>query len=85
MVASPGETPMVDEPRRAVELAERRPAEEQRQIAQMILAELEDQEWEQSPDLLAALAEARAEFALGDAVDFEEYDQQRSARKTVYR
>ena len=68
---------MVEELRRAIERAQEQPEEEQRRIAQLILEELEDQEWEASPELAAAIAEAHAEITAGDVMDYEDYVRQR--------
>lgn len=74
---------MVDELQHAIELARRQSEEEQRQIAQLIFDELEDHAWEESPELAAAIAEARAEIARGEVMDFEDYDhaRRRAARR----
>jgi hypothetical protein len=72
---------MLDELQRAMELAQQQPEDEQRRIAQLILEELEDREWEESAELAAATAEAHAELANGDVMDFEEYDRARNARE----
>lgn len=71
---------MVEELRRAVERAEQQPEAEQRRIARLIVDELEDQAWEQSPELHRTLAEARAQFAAGDALDYEDYARERRQR-----
>ena len=68
---------MVEELRYAIERAQQQPEEQQRHIAQAMVDELEDQEWEHSSTLRAALAEAQAEFAAGDVMDYEDYAQQR--------
>ncbi|HEU5437730.1 MAG TPA: hypothetical protein VFU88_00460 [Ktedonobacterales bacterium] len=68
---------MVDELRRAFELAQQCPDEEQRRIAQMVLEELEDQQWEESPAVRAAIEEARAQIAAGDYVTLDELDRMR--------
>ncbi len=72
---------MIDELQRAMELAQQQPEDEQRRIAQLILEELEDREWEESAELAAAVAEAHSEAANGDAMDFEDYDRARRARE----
>lgn len=71
---------MIDELRRAMELAQQQSEDEQRHIAQLILEELEDREWEESAELEAAVAEAHNEAANGDVMDFAEYDQSTRAR-----
>ena len=70
---------MVGELRRVIERAERQPESVQRQIAQLIEAELEQTEWEsivssrESQDFLTELAaEARAEIAAGKTRDLDE-------------
>jgi predicted transcriptional regulator len=68
---------MVEELRYAIERAQQQPEEQQRHIAQAMVDELEDQEWEFSSALRAALAEAHAEFAAGEVMDYEDYAQQR--------
>lgn len=71
---------MIDELQRAMELATQQSEEEQRHIAALILQELEDSQWEASDELAAATAEAHAEVANGDVMDFEDYDRMRRAR-----
>lgn len=73
----PKESGLVEELRHAVERAEQQPEDEQRRIAQLILDELEDQAWEQSSVLHTALAEARAQLAAGDLLDYEDYARSR--------
>jgi hypothetical protein len=68
---------MVDELRRAFELAQQCSGEEQRRLAQLVLDELEDQRWEESPDVRAAIEEARAQIAAGDYVTLDELDRLR--------
>lgn len=56
---------MVDELRHAFELAQQQPDEEQRRIAQMVLEELEEREWEaltRRPGARAFHEELRAEL-----------------------
>lgn len=72
---------MIDQLRQAIDLAAQQLEDEQRQIARIILDELADRAWEQSPELAAAVAEAYAEVARGDVMDFEDYDQQRRSRR----
>jgi hypothetical protein len=71
---------MIDELQRAIDLAQQQPEDEQRRIARLILEELEDSRWEASDELAAAVAEAHAEVANGDVMDFEDYDRARRAR-----
>ena len=68
---------MVEELRFAVERVQQCTEEEQRHIAQLILEELEDQEWEASPELSSAIAEIHTEIAAGDILDYEEYARRR--------
>lgn len=70
---------MVGELRRIFERAERQPESVQRQIAQLIEAELEQTEWEsivsssESQEFLTELAaEARAEIVAGKTRDLDE-------------
>jgi len=72
---------MVEELRHAFERAQQQPEEEQRHIARLVLEELEDQEWEQSPELRAAIEETHAEIAAGDVMDYEDYARQRRERR----
>lgn len=71
---------MIDELQRAMELATQQSEEEQRHIAALILQELEDSQWEASDELAAATAEAHAEVARGEVMEFEDYDRMRRAR-----
>jgi hypothetical protein len=71
---------MIDELQRAMELATQQSEEEQRHIAALILQELEDSQWEASDELAAATAEAHAEVARGEVMEFEDYDRARRAR-----
>lgn len=72
---------MIDELQHAMELAQQQSEDEQRHIAQLILEELEDSQWEASDELAAATAEAHAEVARGEVMDFEDYDRARRAHK----
>ena len=71
---------MVEELRHAFERAQQQPDEEQPHIARLVLQALEDQEWEQSPELRAAIEAAHAEIAAGDVMDYEDYARQRWER-----
>lgn len=74
---------MVDELRRAFELAQQQPDEEQRRIAQLVLEELEDQEVEPSVELRAALEASRAELAADDSITLEELDRHQGYESTM--
>jgi hypothetical protein len=68
---------MTNKLREAFERAQQRTDEEQNYIADLILRELEDQEWEASAAAREAIEGARAEFANGDSMDYEEYARNR--------
>ncbi|MFI5274073.1 MAG: hypothetical protein ACHQ4H_13650 [Ktedonobacterales bacterium] len=72
---------MVDELRRAFELAQQQPDDEQRQIAQLVLDAMEEREWEVSPELRAAIEASRAEIAAGEYITLDELDRQRRERE----
>ena len=64
---------MVEELRQAFERAQQEPDAEQRPIARLVIEEVEDQQWEASPQRQRAFAEAHAEIAAGDVMDYEDY------------
>ena len=55
------------------------PKERQDELAQDILEEITDLEWENSPELYAAIESAHAEYAAGDYMTLEEYLRQQRA------
>jgi hypothetical protein len=63
----------------AIKLVSDLPKEQQNELAQLLLEEIADLEWEDSPELRAAIEEARAEYAAGNYITIEEYNQQRRA------
>lgn len=71
---------MTNKLREAFERAQQQPEDEQDYIAELILRELEDQAWEASDELRAAIEASDADYTAGDAMDFDEYDRQRRAR-----
>jgi hypothetical protein len=74
---------MVNRLRDVFERAQQRPEEEQEYIAELVLRELEDQEWEGSDALRAAIEASDAAYAAGDAMDFEEYDRRGSSKPWI--
>lgn len=72
---------MVDKLREVFERAQQQPEEEQSYIAELVRCELDDQAWEASDELRAAIEASDADHAAGQAIDFEEYDRRRSARE----
>ena len=72
---------MVDKLREVFELAQQQSEEEQNYIAELVRRELDDQAWETSDELRAAIEASDADYAAGEAMDFDEYDRQRRARE----
>jgi hypothetical protein len=72
---------MVEELRQAFERAQQEPEAEQPHIARLVIEELEDQQWEESPELRRAFAEAHAEIAAGDVLDYEDYARKRRGQQ----
>lgn len=71
---------MVEELRQAFERAQQEPEAEQRHIARLVIEALEDQQWEASPELQRAFAEANAKIAAGDVMDYEDCARNRRER-----
>jgi hypothetical protein len=63
----------------AIKLVSELPKEQQNELAQLLLEEIADLEWEDSSELRAAIDEAHAEYAAGNYITLEEYNQQRKA------
>ena len=72
---------MIEALRQAVERVQRRSEEEQLHIARLIELELEDEAWEESPDVRLAFDAAHAEVASGDTMDYEKYRRERHERE----
>jgi len=72
---------MVDKLREIFERVQQQPEEEQNYIAEMVQRELEDQKWERSDDLRLAIEASDADYAAGDAMDFDDYDRQHRERE----
>ena len=68
---------MVDELRRAFELAKQQPEGMQRYIAELVTHELSSEEVVVTPELAAELATAQAEIASGEVRDYEAYRHER--------
>jgi|GraSoiStandDraft_47_1057283.scaffolds.fasta_scaffold2748693_1 hypothetical protein len=64
----------------AINAASKLPKEQQDVLAKFIFEKIGTWEWEDAPELHAVIKEARAEYAAGDYITFEDYDQQRQAR-----
>lgn len=72
---------MVDKLREVFERAQQQPEDEQNYIAELVQRELDDQAWEVSDELRASIEASDADYAAGEAMDFEEYDRRRRARE----
>lgn len=72
---------MVDKLREVFELAQQQSEEEQNYIAELIRRELDDQAWETSDELRTAIEASNADYAAGEAIDFDEYDRRRRERE----
>lgn len=57
----------------AIKLVSELPKERQDELAQHLLEEIADLEWENSPKLHAAIENAHVEYAAGDYMTLEEY------------
>jgi len=64
---------------RAIKMVSELPKEQQDELAQNLLEDIADLEWEDSPELRAAIEEAHAEYAAGNYITLEEYNRQRRA------
>ena len=60
----------------AIKIASELPGDQQNELAQLLLEEITDWEWEGTPEFRAAIERSRAECAEGDSMDFEEFVQQ---------
>jgi hypothetical protein len=64
----------------AIKMVSELPKERQDELAQLLLEEIADLEWEDSPELHAAIEEAHAEYAAGNYITLEEYNRQRRVK-----
>jgi len=60
----------------AIRIASELPGNQQDELAQLLLEEITDWEWEGTPEFRAAIERSRAECAAGDSMGFEEFVQQ---------
>lgn len=60
----------------AISLASELPADQQNELAQLLLDEMGDWHWESTPDFRAAIKKSRAECTTGESMDFEDFVQQ---------
>ncbi|HWS83112.1 MAG TPA: hypothetical protein VN207_02515 [Ktedonobacteraceae bacterium] len=60
----------------AIKIASELPGDRQNELAQLLLEEITDWEWESTPEFRTAIEKSRAECAEGDSMDFEEFVKQ---------
>jgi hypothetical protein len=63
----------------AIGIASELPQDEQDELAQLILEEIADRKWEESPELRVSIERSRAQIAAGDYITLEQFIQQQRA------
>jgi len=64
----------------AINAASKLSKEQQDILASFMFEKIGNWEWEDAPELHAVIEEVHAEYAAGDYITFEEYNQRRQAR-----